>query len=110
LRREHAGGSRRGEKRTRSGPVSTAAALKELAQRLRIARTLSEYEVLTSWRELVGDQVARVAVPERIERGILFVSVSNPSWRSELTMRRLEIRELINQAVGNKVVKEIRFR
>jgi predicted nucleic acid-binding Zn ribbon protein len=106
----HAGGSRRGEKRRRSGPVSTAAALKDLAQRLRITRTLSEYEVLTSWRELVGDQVARVAVPERIERGILFVSVANPSWRTELTMRRLEIREMINQAVGNKVVKEIRFR
>jgi predicted nucleic acid-binding Zn ribbon protein len=107
---ERAGGSRRRERAKASGPVAVGAALKDLARRLGIARTLSEYEVLTSWEAVVGEQVARVTVPERIERGILFVSVANPSWRSELTMRRLEICDKINRALGQKVVKEIRFR
>jgi predicted nucleic acid-binding Zn ribbon protein len=94
----------------RSGPVPASAALKDLARQLGITRALAEYEALTSWEEVVGEQVARVTIPERIERGILYIAVASPSWRTELTMRRLEIAEKMNRSIGQKVVKEIRFR
>jgi predicted nucleic acid-binding Zn ribbon protein len=85
-------------------------ALRRLTASLGIARKLGEYEVITSWEELVGEQIARVTKPERIERGILVVSVDSAPWRTELSMRRLEIVEHINHAVGRRVIKEIRFR
>lgn len=93
-----------------SGAVPVKEALRRLTASLGIARKLGEYEVITSWEELVGEQIARVTKPERIERGILVVSVDSAPWRTELSMRRLEIVEHINHAVGRRVIKEIRFR
>jgi predicted nucleic acid-binding Zn ribbon protein len=107
---EHARESGRRSSRKRSGPVSAEAALRDLARRLGISRTLREYEVLTSWSTLVGDRIARVTVPERIERGVLTVSVASAAWRSELSMRRREILDTIHRTTGEKIVKEIRFR
>jgi predicted nucleic acid-binding Zn ribbon protein len=84
--------------------------LRELARRLGFSTRLNEYRVLTEWGEIVGEQISRVAVPERIERGVLFVAVASPAWRNELSLRRVELRQRINTALHHDVVKEIRFR
>ena len=102
--------ARRSSGRTRSSPVHIGVALEDLVRRLGITKTLSKYHVLTSWQFVVGEQVAKVTVPERIENGVLFVSVATASWRAELTMRRKEILERINKVAGKDSVKEIRFR
>ncbi len=81
-----------------------------MTRRLGIDKTLSEYEVVTSWDAIVGEQIAKVTKAERLENGILFVSVATAPWRNELTMKRREIVARINGAVGKNVVKEIRFR
>lgn len=107
---ERAGRYRRSASAGHSGAVPVKEALRRLTASLGITRKLGEYEVITSWEELVGEQIARVTKPERIERGILVVSVNSAPWRTELSMRRLEIIDHINNAVGRKVIKEIRFR
>ena len=85
-------------------------ALDLLTHDLGITRKLREYDVITLWRTIVGDQIARVAVAERVENRVLFVAVSSAPWRAELSMRRQEILEKINTAVGRQVIREIRFR
>jgi predicted nucleic acid-binding Zn ribbon protein len=87
-----------------------AAALDGLVRSLGIRTTLSHYDVLTSWEAIVGEQVAKVARPQRIQGGVLFVEVATAPWRTELSMRRQEIIERINTAVGAGIVKDIRFR
>jgi len=89
-------------------PVGTA--LRQLVHDLGIERTLKEYDVITSWESIVGAQVAKVTKAQRIQNGTLIVSVASASWRAELTMRRLEIRDKINAYVGKEIVREIRFR
>jgi predicted nucleic acid-binding Zn ribbon protein len=86
------------------------AALEELARQLGISQTLAEYEVLTSWEKLVGEQIAKAASPERFDNGVLFVRVTTGPWRAELSLRRLEIKERINRLAGRTIVKDIRFR
>lgn len=71
---------------------------------------MKQFSILTSWGEIVGEQIARVAHAERIENGILFVKTATAPWRTELTMRRMEILEKVNAAAGSNIVKEIRFR
>ena len=110
LSAERAGRGRSPKTRKHSGPVPLGDALRRLAASIGISKTLSEYDVLTSWQDIVGEQIARVTTPERIEHGTLFLGVSTAPWRTELMMRRLEIVERINRAVGRKVIKEIRFR
>jgi len=93
-----------------TAPAPLGAAIGDLAKNLGIAGTLRQYDVLTRWPELVGEQVAKVSSPQRIDRGVLFVSVTTAPWRAELTLRRREILERIARAVGRGVVTDIRFR
>lgn len=90
--------------------IAVGEAVHDLARQLGITRKLREYDVLTSWDAIVGEQIARVAQARRIENGILHVSVKSAPWRAELTMKRTEIAAKINDTFGKKVVKEIRFR
>jgi predicted nucleic acid-binding Zn ribbon protein len=81
-----------------------------LVQDLGIGPTLAQYDVITSWPRVVGEQVARVTVAQRIDNGVLYVGVSSAAWRAELTMKRLDIIEKLNTNAGKRVVKDIRFR
>jgi len=85
-------------------------ALKDFASSVGISRKLREYNIVTSWDNIVGTQIGRVAKPQRIERGVLFVAVESAPWRAELSMRRREIVQRINESVGKKVILDIRFR
>lgn len=85
-------------------------ALRKLAGTLGIATRLSEYDVITGWEKIVGEQIARVTTAERVEHGVLYVAVRGAAWRNELSMRRMEILDLVHRSVGRKVVREIRFR
>jgi predicted nucleic acid-binding Zn ribbon protein len=90
--------------RSAKGPVPLGEALRRLTGSLGIATKLTEYQILAEWGEIVGERIAHVTTAERIER------VRSAPWRNELTMRRLEILDLLHRAGGRKVVKEIRFR
>jgi predicted nucleic acid-binding Zn ribbon protein len=105
-----AGRRRKPGSKDRSHPVPITAALRAFVTDLGIAPTLAMYDVITTWPEVVGEQIARVAVAERMENGILFVSVSSAPWRTELTMKRRAIIEKLNAHAGGAVVKDIRFR
>jgi predicted nucleic acid-binding Zn ribbon protein len=100
--------------RTRSAgknqPKPVGAVLQDLARQFGLERNLEEYQVITSWAEMVGEQIARVTEARRMENGVLFVSVSTAPWRAELSMKRVEIIQKINATFGKNVVKEIRFR
>jgi predicted nucleic acid-binding Zn ribbon protein len=85
-------------------------AIRELTESLGIRKTLSEYDVVVSWKDIVGEGIANVATPVRVEQGILLVQVSTAVWRNELSMRRLEILEKIHAHAGKRIVKDIRFR
>lgn len=54
-------------------------------------RKAKSYAVITNWQQIVGDSVAAVTIPEKLEKGILQVKVANPVWKYELTMRKSEI-------------------
>ena len=103
-RRRSTGGKRK------SFPTPIHAALRTLVTDLGIAPTLAMYDVITSWPEVVGEQIARVAVAERMEHGVLFVAVNSAPWRAELTMKRRSIIDKLNHRAGAAVVKDIRFR
>jgi predicted nucleic acid-binding Zn ribbon protein len=85
-------------------------ALGEFASSLGITKKLREYSIITSWNVIVGEQIARVAIPQRIENRVLFVTVASAPWRSELTMRRRELIEKINSSVVKQAIQDIRFR
>lgn len=94
----------------RRTPRPIGEVLSALADDLGIRRTLRQYDVITGWAAVVGEQVAKVATPVRIDNGVLFVSVSTAPWRAELSMRRREILEKVRRSCPEAGVTDIRFR
>lgn len=105
------GRSNRGNgSKPRKHPEPVADAITGLFGNLGLGKRLKEFSVITSWPEIVGEQIARVTEAERLEAGVLFVKTATAPWRNELSMRRLEIADKVNRAAGERIVKEIRFR
>jgi len=85
------------------------AVLGELAEDLGIQAKLRQYEAVTRWADIVGQRIAEEAEPQKIEKGVLLVRVRKSVWRNELTMRKSEIVAKLNQAIGEAVIKDIKF-
>jgi predicted nucleic acid-binding Zn ribbon protein len=71
---------------------------------------LQQQSVPTYWIEIVGESVAKHATIERVDKGKMFVKVESAVWRNELSMRREEIRQKVNEHFGAEIVKEVIFR
>lgn len=71
---------------------------------------LKQFEVLNLWNDIVGEQVAKVTKPERIDRGQLIVRVERPVWRNELMFLKKDIIAKINKMMKEEIVKEIIFK
>ena len=85
-------------------------ALSKLTKSLGIEKAVDQYAIVAAWPEIVGERIAGVTSAQRIENGVLFVSVTTAPWRMELSMQRQEIIRKINAETGKQIVKEIRFR
>jgi len=84
-------------------------ALDELILGLGIKKKLQEYDAVIYWESVVGKQIAKMATATRIIQGVLFVHVKTSTWRNELSLRKKEIIDKLNTAVGFCAVKDIKF-
>jgi predicted nucleic acid-binding Zn ribbon protein len=91
-------------------PKTLEKALVSVLEELGLGKKIRQLRALEVWNEAVGERIARVATPERIDGGKLVVRVSNAPWRSELVFLKKEIMVKLNKALGEEVVKEIHFR
>ena len=81
-----------------------------LVQSLGIEKQVEQYKIFDIWNEVVGQQVAKVAQPERLHNGVLIVTVNNAPWRAELTFRKKEILEKIHEKTNSQSIVDIKFR
>jgi predicted nucleic acid-binding Zn ribbon protein len=93
---------------SQSNPQPLSALLDKLLNELGLKKKIQQYDVVVSWAEIVGEQIARVTEAYKIDKGILFVRVRTSEWRNELLMRKPEILQKIN--VRETRVKDIVFR
>ena len=61
------------------------------------------------WEKAVGEKISEIAVPYRIKNEILMVRVSDSVWRFELTKRKDELLEKINE-ISKIKIKDIIFK
>lgn len=90
----------------RLGDVLRAVIEKNTGRKLNVQKI----RVFEIWDRAVGTQISRVARPQSYQNGRLFVGTIHPSWVTELTFRREEIRNKLNHAIGHELVREIIFR
>lgn len=74
-----------------------------------LTQRLQETRAVSLWPAIVGrDLAARTARPE-VKKGVMYIGVPNAALRSELTMTRSRIVKIMNNALHQEVIKDIRF-
>lgn len=96
-------------KKLNSSAKSVGSALDELVSSLGIQKKLQEYDAVVYWESVVGERIAQMTKVTRILQGVLFVHVKTSTWRNELTLRKKEIIDKLNNIIGTNVVKDIKF-
>ena len=70
---------------------------------------LNQKRLIDAWPEVVGPVVAGYTLNSYIYNQTLFVRLSNPALRSDLSMMREELVRKLNAAVGEQVITDVRF-
>lgn len=70
---------------------------------------LLQKRLIEAWPTVAGEAIARYTTGVRIYNQTLFVNLSIPALRADLSMRRQEFVDRLNKYVGNQVIADIRF-
>ena len=70
---------------------------------------LLQKRLIDSWPIVAGEAIARYTTDLNIRNQTLYVRLSVPALRADLSMRRQEFVKLLNEYVGSQVIADIRF-
>jgi predicted nucleic acid-binding Zn ribbon protein len=93
-----------------STPSTIGSAIARVLEHFGLSQKVRQYTVVDCWAQVVGDQIAKVTVAEKIADGRLFVKVANPVWRNELVFLKKDLITKLNHAMAQDVVNDIVFK
>ena len=70
---------------------------------------LLQKRLIDAWPLVMGDAVASYTTDLNIRNQTLFVHLTNPALRMELSMQRQDIVRRLNEHVGNQVIADVRL-
>lgn len=70
---------------------------------------LLQKRIVESWSEVAGAALARYTTDVRLQNQTLYVRISVPALRADLSMRRQEFVAKLNAHVNAQVIADIRF-
>ena len=70
---------------------------------------LLQKRLVESWPEIAGEAIARYTTEVNIFNQTLYVKISMPALRADLSMRRMEFVKKLNDHVGAQIISDIRF-
>lgn len=71
---------------------------------------LLQKRLIDEWPEVMGEMIAGYTQNLYIRNQTLFVHITNPALRADLSMQRKEIVRKLNEKVGSQVITDIVFR
>lgn len=70
---------------------------------------LKQKRLMDSWELVSGKTVAKYTGEKFIKNQTLFVKITNPALRQDLSMMRAQLLKRLNAQVGGMIITEIRF-
>lgn len=70
---------------------------------------LLQKRLIEAWPTVMGDVIAGYTQNLYIKNQTLFVHLTSPALRADLSMQRQEIVRRLNESVGSQVIAEVRF-
>ena len=69
---------------------------------------LQQKRLIDAWDSVAGQMVARYTQEKFIKNQILFVKITNPALRQDLSMMRQQLTRRLNEAVDSSVISDVR--
>jgi predicted nucleic acid-binding Zn ribbon protein len=100
----------RDRSKTSAKPTPLAEALQAWMKKKGLVKRMDQAVVVGEWAELVGPQIAKVAVPESVTPdGVLRVRVATAPWATELQMMTPRIIGRLNTGRPGRPITSIRW-
>lgn len=70
---------------------------------------LLQHRVIDAWDEVVGKGIAYYTAEKFIKNQTLFVKITNPALRGDLSMMKSQLVRKLNNHVGSMVIADLRI-
>jgi len=84
--------------------------LKEFVEANKLQSGLDKVDVKDAWTKMMGNGVNNYTSDIKLDRDVLYVSLSSSVLREELSYGKQKIIDMLNEAIGKEVVKKLVFR
>lgn len=92
------------------GEVSIREAMEQFLRSSRLKQGINSVRVEELWEELMGKTISKYTEKLEIKGNTLFISTQMAPLKNELLYQKEKIMERINEALGEKLVKEVVIR
>lgn len=82
----------------------------KIVEQCGIGERLQMEEIAAAWRSVVGGFLAAQTAPDSISRNVLSVRMIQPTVHHALMMEKAKILKRLNEKLGRRAVKDIRFK
>ncbi|MGN6532936.1 MAG: DUF721 domain-containing protein [Ginsengibacter sp.] len=90
--------------------VSIGDALKEFLKKSKLKSGVQAMQVKEAWEKIMGKTIANYTDKIEIINSTLFISTNIAPLKNELLYQKAKIIERVNEALGEKVIKEVVIR
>ena len=81
--------------------------IRKLMKNPKLEGKLDELDALAIWDDLIGDALIKYIVHQKIYKGILHVKLKSAPMRNELSYKKTELQQQINERLGKPFLKDI---
>jgi hypothetical protein len=90
--------------------ISIGDALKEFLKKSKLKNGVQAMQVKEAWEKIMGKTIANYTDKIEIINTTLFISTNIAPLKNELIYQKTKIIERVNEALGEKVIKEVVIR
>jgi predicted nucleic acid-binding Zn ribbon protein len=92
------------------GEYSMADAMKQFLKQSRIKGAIQAFQIEEAWEEIMGKTIAKYTDKIHIHGQVLYITTSVAPLKNELMFQKEKIIERVNEALGEKVIKDVVIR
>lgn len=89
------------------GQYSLGDALKSFLDKSRLKGSIQALQIEDVWEQLMGKTIAKYTDKIQINGNILYISTSMAPLKQELLYQKEQIKQRVNEALGEAVIKDV---
>lgn len=90
-------------------PQSLEDAIKAFLEHHGLSEEAAIQELISRWDQVMGKPIAQATEKVWFRAGVLYVRLNSPVWKSELQMGRSKLRTMLNEQMGQEIIREVKI-